>query len=254
MITSRASLLALAARPRHDAGDGGGRTPDERPTSAAPKGRAPRARAVRDPPAWRTRRRAPRGSRGCRRVCSWRPISRFARTASSARFFGSRSSRSALVARERLAQVGLPLGRVAGPQPVEEALDSGSRRCVRRALVEVARELAARSPRTPSGCRARRRRSRRSNASNGVWSSAVRRPIRVSRLEEAAAQQPAPERRDRMQQPAAARRACARSARAGPHRGSSAPPAARPTSRTCTSSRPRRSAPQTPPRAASSSA
>ena len=70
-------------------------------------------------------------------------------------------------------------------------------------------------------------------------------------VEQPAPQQPAPERLQRVQQLAAARRAGPARSRSRPRRGSSGRPGARPRSRTCTSSRPARCAARSPRRAAS---
>jgi hypothetical protein len=107
----------------------------------------------------------------------------------------------ALVARKGLAQVALPLGRIARPQAVDEGLKARRSLVVRRAFVEKARELEADLlEHLPVA------------ASHGVAGSLERVEGRVQRsgeaseprlgLEEAAAHQPAPERRQRMEQPA----------------------------------------------------
>ena len=157
----------------------------------------------------------------------------------------------ALIAGERLAQVALPLGRVAGPKSVEETLErSGS--AVRRALVRDSARTRARSPRTPSGSRARRRRwrARTRRTVCAAQPSGARSASRAGRGRGAAAdatsvaigcssQRPSPSLRPRC------------SSRSSPR--IVRPPVATPTWRTCTSSRPRRSVPRTPPRDASSS-
>ena len=111
----------------------------------------------------------------------------------------------ALVVHERLSQVTLPLRWIAGTQAVEESADLRRiGRRVRRALVEVARELEPdllEHPQVP--------------ARDGGASSLerVERRVQLGRqapdsrlgLEEAVAQHPAPQRPNRVQQPAMAR-------------------------------------------------
>ena len=107
-----------------------------------------------------------------------------------------------LVARERLAQVALSLGRVAGPQRVEETPEwRGLDRRVRRTLVEVTRELQAdllEHPQVPvrdGGARTLERIERRVQCTRQA-------PDPRLALEEAVAQQPTPQRRNWMQKPA----------------------------------------------------
>ena len=198
--TMSESVIVLAREPRRGSLDrrrgrqrrGGGRwrrtpPPARADGTSASSARRPRSSCVADGASSASR------ISGCSRVCSWSPISRLASTASSARALG-RVPPAPLVAREGLAQQALAFGRFARPQ-ASGKLDGSARSSSAR--------TAGRSPRTP--CRLPRATASlaRSNASNGVWSSAVSRPSRVSRLKQAAPQQPAPERRDRMQQPAA---------------------------------------------------
>ena len=144
---------------------------------------------------------------------------------------------SAFVVRERLAQVTLALRRLARSEPVEEALERAGIGRAGRALVQVAREL---EPDLLEDLQVPAR-----HGVAGPLEGVERRVQRAGQaaepglaLEEAPAQQPPPQRRDRVQQPAPDARACVRGARAGPRLESSAPPAAMPTSHTCTSSRP----------------
>ena len=111
----------------------------------------------------------------------------------------------ALVVHERLSQVTLPLRWIARTQAVEESADlRGVGRRVRRALVEVARELEPdllEHPQVPSrdgGAGTLERVERRVQLGRQTPDSRLR-------LEEAVAQQPAPQRPDRMEQPAMSR-------------------------------------------------
>ena len=142
VITSRASLLALRCTPAATTPTtAAGRSPDDRHQRAADGNE----RLERAPPQILLR-----GVRGVERLADLRLQARLLVEADlEVREHGELRARlrialdpPALVARERLAQVALPLGRVAGPQSVEEPLERRRLgRRVRRGLVEIAREL-----------------------------------------------------------------------------------------------------------------
>jgi transposase-like protein len=86
-----------------------------------------------------------------------------------------------LIARERLAQVALAVGRLARAQPVEEGVEGGRvGRQVGVAVAQVARELGPISANTLRLPRATASLAS-SKASKGVWRSATSRPRRLSR-------------------------------------------------------------------------
>ena len=156
VITSRASLLAARCAPAANT-----------PTTAAAGRRTIGHQRAADGKSASSARR-PRSSfvayaassasriSGWRRVCSWKPISRFASTASSTRAFGSRLELPRSYRVERLAQVALPVGRVARPQSVEEPPERIRGRPAGTPAGSA--RTRARSPRTPSGSRAPPRR------------------------------------------------------------------------------------------------
>ena len=205
VITSRASVLdaRCSARATTPTTAAAGRRTTGHQRGADGK-TALRARADRDPACVAYGASSASRISGCRRVCSWRPISRFARRASSARLLGSRSrpqtrrsartpgAGSADRRAGRRAGAGRGSARLPGHRPVRPAGTRGGSARTR-----------ARSPRRPSGCRARRRRSRARTRRTACAARGVRRPSRVSGWKRPRRSSRRHERRERMQQPAA---------------------------------------------------
>ena len=236
VITSRAIRLAARCTLAHDAEErrrpGVGRPPPARRRREQRDERAPSQVLLVTEAASSAARIS-----GWSRVCSWKPISRFARAASSARAFGSCSSGAARSGRTPGA------GSAARRAGRRAAAGRGTPRtggsAARRAgTFEVARELEPdllehlEVPARDALARALEGVERRVQLGGQAPEPRVG-------LEEAAPQQPAP----RVAIGWSSQRpfpAAARGARAGPRRGSSARPVARPRSRTCTSSLRRR--------------